>query len=123
MLTAMQRYLKFIAQVVMTAAVALVAALQDNRIDAAEWINVLIAAASAVAVLGGGELPAGVWAHTKTIVAAALAGLMLLASLVSDGGTITSSEWLQVALAVAGAVGVAVVKGPVVAPVSRELRP
>lgn len=120
MLEAMQRYMKFAAQVVMTAAVVLVAALQDNRVDAAEWINVLIAAASAIAVLGAGELSVGIWRYTKVGVAALLAGLMLLASFVSDGGVITGSEWLQVLIAAAGAIGLLPIKGPVLSAVGQH---
>jgi hypothetical protein len=108
----MQRYLKFAAQIVVTALSVLVAALADDTVDAAEWINVLIAALGAVSVLGAGEVPETVWAHMKTYVAAATAGAVLLVSFVSDGGSITTSEWLQVALAAAGAIGVAAVKGP-----------
>lgn len=112
MLEAMQRYLKFIVQVVFTAVSVLIAALADDTVDAAEWINVLIAALGAVAVLGAGNLPSGVWAYTKTIVAAATAAAILLVSFVSDGGSVTTSEWLQVLLAAGAAVGVAAVPGP-----------
>ena len=121
MLSAMpNRYMKFVAQVVMTAAVVLVAALQDNRVDAAEWINVFIAMASAISVLGAGELPSGVWKYTKTIVAAALAGLMLLVSFVSDGGVVTGSEWLQVAIAAATAIGMTPLRAPVLVPAGQH---
>lgn len=108
----MNRYLKFLAEVLVAALAALVAGLADDVIDAPEWINVVIVALGAVAVLGGGELPAGVWAHTKTIVSAATAGAVLLQSLITDG--ITASEWSQIALAVVGAVLVSAVPGPVV---------
>lgn len=108
----MIRYLKFIAQVFSAAISAIVAASVDNRVDAAEWINVLIVALGAVAVLGAGNLPAGVWAYTKTIVSAATTAALLIASFVSDGGYITTTEWLQVGLAVLGTLGVAFVPGP-----------
>lgn len=106
----MNRYLKFAVQVVIAAITAIVAAAADDVIDAPEWINVVIVALGAVAVLGAGNLPSGVWAYTKTIVAAATAGAVFLQSAISGG--VTTSEWLQLALAVTGALGVAVVPGP-----------
>jgi drug/metabolite transporter (DMT)-like permease len=108
----MKLYGKFVVQVLATALVALIAALQDDRVDAAEWINVVLAALTAVAVLGAGNTTEGVWRYTKVIVASAGAGLTLLASFVSDGGVVTVSEWLQVLVAALGAAGVLVVKGP-----------
>lgn len=108
----MSKYGKFIAQVFFTAVGAVVAALVDDRIDAAEWINVAILTMGAISVLGAGEFTEGVWRHTKTIVSAATAALTLLASFVSDGGLITTSEWLQIALAAASVLGVAVTPGP-----------
>lgn len=110
----MKKYGKFIAQVFFTAVAALIAALTDNHVDAAEWINVFIAALGSVAVLGAGNLPSGIWAYTKTIVSAATAAATLLVSFVSDGGTITGSEWLQVVLAAAAVLGVWAAPGPVV---------
>lgn len=117
------RYAKFIAQVFFAAIAALVAALVDDQVDAAEWINVAIVSLGAVSVLGAGELPSGVWAHTKTIVAGATAGLVLLVSFVSDGGYITTTEWLQVGLAVASTLGVAFAPGPKVVSVPRGAGP
>jgi hypothetical protein len=108
----MKQYGKFIAQVLAAALAALVAALADDRVDAAEWINVVIALGAAVSVLGAGNLPEGVWAYAKTIVSASMAGLTLLVSFLSDGGTITTSEWIQVLLAAAAAVGVYFAPGP-----------
>lgn len=112
----MNRYLKFVVQVVIAAITAIVAAASDDIIDAPEWINVVIVALGAVAVLGAGNLPTGVWAYTKTIVAAATAGGVFLQSAISGG--ISTSEWLQLALAILGALGVAAVPGPKV----REIR-
>lgn len=107
----MKMYGKFIAQVVVTALAALVAALADDQVDTLEWVNVGIVALGAIGVLGAGNLPSGVWAYAKTIVASASAGLVLLTSLLADG-VITGSEWLQVVIAVAGAAGVAITPGP-----------
>ena len=107
----MLRYLKFLAEVLATILAGLVAALAgDDAISVAEGINVLILALGAVAVLGAGNLPAGVWAYTKSIVAAATAGAVVLASAITDG--VTTAELLQVLIAAVGAVGVFAVKGP-----------
>lgn len=108
----MKQYGKFIAQIAFAALTALVAALVDDRVDAAEWINVLIVTLGAVGVLGAGNLPAGVWSRTKLYVSGATAAATLLVSFVSDGGYITSSEWIQVALAAMAALGVAFAPGP-----------
>lgn len=107
-----KQYLKFIVQVFFAGVSALVAALVDDTVDAAEWINVLIVVLGAISVLGAGNLPAGVWAYAKTIVAGAAAGAVLLVSFIIDGGMITTSEWLQVALAAVGAAGVLAAPGP-----------
>jgi len=118
----MKLYLKFVVQVFFAAVAAVVAALVDDKVDAAEWINVFIVALGAVGVLGAGNLPDGVWRYTKTIVSGATAAATLLVSFVSDGGTITPSEWLQVALAAAAALGVLVAPGPLVTTVARDGR-
>lgn len=110
----MTKYLKFAAQVVATALAAVVAGLVDDRLDFTEWLNVGVMALGAVAVLGAGDLPAGVWRYTKPIVAAATAVLVLWQSLASGG--MTSSEWMQLALAALGAVGVLAAPGPKVSP-------
>jgi hypothetical protein len=108
-------YGKFILQIVAVAFSSLVAALVDDTIDNVEWVLVLIAVGQAVAVLGAGTFPSGVWRYTKTIVAAALAGLALLVAFVADAG-VSTTEWLQVAIAAIGAAGIPFLKGPVTTP-------
>jgi predicted small integral membrane protein len=104
------KYLKFAAQVAATALAALIAGLLDDRLDFVEWLNVGVMALGSVGVLGAGNLPAGVWRYTKAIVAAASAVLVLWQSLASGG--MTSSEWMQLAVAALGAVGVLAAPGP-----------
>jgi hypothetical protein len=104
-------YLKFAVEVVVTIALVVVAGLADDRLDLIEWINAGIAGLGAISVLGAGNLPSGIWAYTKTIVAAATALLVFLVSALSDGN-VSTSEWVQSLIAVAGAVGVYAVKGP-----------
>lgn len=110
----MNGYLKFAAQVVATILVGLYAALNDNSVSLAEAVNILIVGLGAVSVLGAGNLPAGVWAYTKTIVSAATAGAVYIASVFTTGGNLGAAEWIQFALAVAGAIGVYALRGPVV---------
>jgi hypothetical protein len=106
-------YLKLIAQVIATVLAAIATALfGDGSLDTSELINVGILGLGAVAVLGAGNLPAGVWQHTKGIVSAATAVLVLLSSLWTDG--ISPAEWAQLVLAALGALGVVVAPGPVV---------
>lgn len=108
----MNRYAKFGAQVLATVLAAIIAGLVDDRLDFTEWLNVGVLALGSVGVLGAGNLPDGVWRYTKAIVAAASAVLVLWQSLASGG--MTTSEWLQLAVAALGALGVLAVKGPTV---------
>ena len=118
----MKLYAKFIAEVVATVLAAVAAALVgDDAITGAEGLGILTLGLGAVAVLGAGNLPAGVWAYTKSIVAAATAGAVFLQSAITGG--ITAAEWVQCALAVAGAVGVYAVRGPLVEAVTRGTGP
>ena len=116
----MSNYLKFAAQVGATVLAAVVALLNgtDHQPGVSDWVNVAIVGLGAVAVLGAGNLPDGVWRYTKTIVAAATAVAVLLQSVLTDG--ISAAEWLQLALAALGALGVAGAPGPVVEPVGRH---
>lgn len=111
----MKRYGKFIGQVVATVLAAIVPALAgDGVVSSAEWLNVGILALGAVSVLGAGEFPEGVWKYMKTYVSAATAGLLVLASFWTGG--VTTTEWLQVGVAVLGALGVTAAPGPRVLP-------
>jgi hypothetical protein len=77
-------------------------------------LNIAILALGAISVLGAGNLPSGVWKYTKLYVSAATAGLVVLASFLTDG--VTTTEWLQVGIAVLGALGVIAAPGPLVLP-------
>lgn len=106
----MSQYGKFGAQIAATIIAAIIAALSDDRIDFVEWLNVGVLGLGAVGVLGAGNLPAGVWAYMKSYVAAASAALVLWQSLASGG--MTAGEWMQLAVAALGAVGVYAIPGP-----------
>lgn len=99
----MQKYLKLVAQVLVTVAVALVAALGgDNVIDSVEWVNVAIVAVTAGAVFYAPNVPGA--PITKAILSALGAGLTVLASAIVGG--LQTVEIIQILIAAAGAVGV-----------------
>lgn len=96
-------YKKAFAAVVATILSAVVAALTgDGRIDAVEWVNVAILAVGSATVFTAPNVPGA--AYTKSVLAVLTAVLTLLTSLVTDG--ISGTEWMQLALAGLGALGV-----------------
>lgn len=96
-------YAKTLAAILAAAASAAVVALTgDNTFSAVEIINICIAIVGAVGVFYVPNAPNGPVA--KSVVAALMAVLVLATELVAGGFTI--SEWLQLALAAAGALGV-----------------
>ena len=108
----MSPYLKFAMQVLATITAAVVAALQTGGpLTATTWTNVVIIGLGAVAVLGAGELPAGVWAHTKPIISAAVAGVVVIQSSLHSG--LDTATILQAILAALGTFGIVAVPGPV----------
>lgn len=99
----MTQYAKFFAQVVATVLVALSAALfGDNVISSTEWVNVAIAGVGAAAVFTAPNVPGA--RYTKSILAVLAAVLTVLVSAIVGG--ISTTEWIQIVLAGAGAVGV-----------------
>jgi len=96
-------YVKALAAVVATVLSAVVAALAGGSgISTAEWINVAILGAGALAVFAAPNVPGANF--TKSALAVITAVLTLAVTLI-DGG-ITSSEWLQLAVAGLAALGV-----------------
>jgi peptidoglycan/LPS O-acetylase OafA/YrhL len=96
-------FAKTIAMIVATVLSAIVAALVgDNVITAHEWINVAITAVGAAAVFTAPNVPGAMYVKQ---VLAVLAAVLVLLNNVIDGG-IDLSEWLQLALAALGALGV-----------------
>lgn len=84
----------------------------DQTIDPTEWINVLIGAVGVVVVYVVPNVEGSIGKYAKGAVAVAMAGLVFLQSGISDG--MTSTEWIQLGLAMLGAVGVGVLPGPMV---------
>lgn len=81
---------------------AIVALTGDNAFSAVELINIIIALVGAVGVYYVPNAPNGPVA--KAVVAALMAVLTLAVELIAGGMTL--SEWLQLAIAAAGALGV-----------------
>lgn len=99
----MSQYAKFFAAVVATVISGIVAALYgDGTVSSTEWVNVAIAAVGALAVFAAPNVPGA--AYTKSILAVLAAGLAVAASAIVGG--ITPTEWMQIALAALGALGV-----------------
>lgn len=96
-------YAKALAAVVVTVLAALAASLTgDNTISSAEWVNVAILAVGAGAVFAAPNVPGA--RYTKSILAVLTAGLTVLVSAIVGG--VSPTEWIQIILAAAGAVGV-----------------
>lgn len=97
------KYAKLLMQVLVTIAVAVVAALAgDNLVDSIEWVNVAIVGVGAAAVFYGPNIPGA--PVTKLVLSALAAILTILASAITDG--IQTVEVIQMLIAAAGAVGV-----------------
>jgi hypothetical protein len=97
------RYAKFGLAVFATVISGIVVAMTGNGIISnVEWVNIAIAGVGACAVFASPNVPGAM--YTKTIIAALTAGLTLLTSFITDG--VSTSEWLQIAVAILGAVGV-----------------
>lgn len=96
-------YAKTVAQIVATGIAALLVALTgDGQFSDVELINTAIAVVGAVGVLYVPNAPNAPVA--KAVVAVLMAVLTLAVNLIADG--VTLSEWLQMAVAALGALGV-----------------
>ena len=99
----MNKYAKFGAQVVATVLAAVLAALTgDNTIDPVEWVNVAVLAVGAAGVFAGPNVPGST--YTKTVLSV-LAGVLAVLTSAIVGG-IDTTEWIQIAMAALGALGV-----------------
>lgn len=97
------KYSKAIAAVVATVLAAIIAAMGgDGIISAVEWVNVAILGVGAASVFAAPNVPGA--RYTKAILAALTAALVVLTSAITGGVALV--EWLQIAMAVLGALGV-----------------
>ena len=103
----MREYTKGIAAVVAAILVALGAALSgNNHIDPVEWVNVAIAGIGAVGVWVAANVNGA--PYVKGVLAFLTAALVALQSAIVGG--VTYTEWIQIALAALGAIGVVALK-------------
>lgn len=100
----LQMYAKAIVAVLVAAASAAAGYWGEaNYLRADEWINVAIAATTAAVVFTAPNVPFA--PVTKSVLAMIMAGLTAAASYLTDG-VMTGSEWLQIFVAIGGAVAV-----------------
>jgi len=103
----LKKYAKGIVAALAAALVALSAAYTGNdRIDLTEWVNVAIAAVGAFQVWWVANVNGA--PYVKAGIAATTAGLVALQSYIIGG--VTFSDWIQIGIAVVGALGVIAVK-------------
>jgi hypothetical protein len=96
-------YGKAFAAVLATIISAVLAALTgDGAVSSVEWVNVAILAVGAASVFAAPNVPGA--AYTKSVLAVLAAVLTVLTSAITAG--ITTTEWLQIAMAALGALGV-----------------
>lgn len=95
-------YLKLLVALLGAAVMSVASFATDNTVSTEEWVQVAIAIATAAGVWAAANVPTLTWA--KTFVAVALGVLNLLVSYITDG--ISTSEWLNLAVAALTAAGV-----------------
>ena len=96
-------YGKALAALFFAALTAASAALTDGSVTRVEWVQIVIAVVTTLGVVLVPIHPE--WTWTKTVVAALLAGLNVVVTFIANGATL--SNWIEVALAVLTALGVA----------------
>lgn len=100
---AIKPYWKAVVAVIVTILSAVGAALTgDEVISANEWVNIAIAGVTAAGVFAAPNVPGA--RYTKAVLAVLGAGLAVMASAIIGG--VTYTEWIQIIVAGAGAVGV-----------------
>lgn len=103
----MKKYAKGILAALAAALVAVGAALTgNNHIDPSEWVTVAIAAVGAASVWVAANVNGA--SYVKGAIAFLTAALVVLQTSIVDG--VTTTEWVQIAIAALGAIGVVTVK-------------
>lgn len=100
-------YAKSLLYIALAIVGVLVTALADEIITADELVNVAIIGVGAITVYLVPNLPEGVGRYAKVIVTFVVAGLVALQSFLTD--RITTTEWLQIAVAAFAGIGVYVI--------------
>lgn len=97
---------KAVSQLVATILAAVVPLLVDGSLSKLELLNLGLLLLSTLLVTVVPNLSAGVAKYAKEAVAIGLAVLTLLVTFVGAGTHLGASEWIQLALAALGAIGV-----------------
>jgi hypothetical protein len=100
----MSAYSKSVTALLGAVATVLASALTDDVVTSAEFVQMTVAGLTAFAVYLLPNAPG--FGAVKTFVAAALAGLNLVAGWLANGEEITNAMWVNVVIAVAVALGV-----------------
>lgn len=100
-------YAKALLYIALAVVGVLVTALADEQLTVDELVNVAIIGVGAITVYLVPNLPSGIGAYAKVIVTFVVAGLVALQSFLTDG--ITTTEWLQIAVAAFAGIGVYVI--------------
>jgi hypothetical protein len=100
-------YAKSLLYIALAVVGVLVTALADELLTVDELVNVGIIGVGAITVYLVPNLPAGVGRYAKVIVTFVVAGLVALQSFLTGG--ITTTEWLQIAVAAFAGIGVYVI--------------
>jgi peptidoglycan/LPS O-acetylase OafA/YrhL len=104
--TTLSRYWKIVQFVVLAIGGAFAVAIRDGHITGQETANLVVLAAGALVLFWKKNTPTQPWA--KTAVAVFTVGVSAVVAAWTDS-VITIDEWVQIFLAVVGAVGVATV--------------
>lgn len=95
---------KAIVQLVMTILAAIIPALTVGPLDTAAWVNIVILAAGVVMVYNAANIPG--WSYAKLIASAVAAIAVVLAAALTSGHGLAATDYIQMALAAAAALGV-----------------
>jgi len=108
--------MKAIVQLVMTVLAAIVPALAVGPLDATAWVNIVVLAAGTVMVYNAANIPG--WSYAKLIASAVSAVAVVLTT--SLAGGLDATDYIQMALAAAAALGVGAIPNGAPAPAAHE---
>ena len=100
-------YAKSLLYIALAVVGVLVTALADDLITVDELVNIGIIGVGAIVTYLVPNLPEGVGRYAKVIVTFVIAALVALQSFLTDG--VTTTEWLQIAVAAFAGIGVYVI--------------
>lgn len=98
---------------------ALVAALSDDNITPAEWVQIVVAGATAFSIWSTANLPGFIYGKGIVAVVGAVANLICS---YATGQDITNNEWLNLAVIALTSLGVIAVPNPVATRSTRRIK-